>query len=182
MFKKPFILLAAMLLSATLYSNAAVAACGSPTGDEGDVAYDSANKKMQFCDGTNWLDFGGGGATPVTPVDVKFTTSTHDGDFGGWAAMFAWVQANGCSGYEICRANDIMKFIEHGGTIADVGQVRTIDIATGAPGDAYCSDWNSSNSSGSRAHGKITTGGAGFPTYDPDGACGSVLPFACCKF
>lgn len=54
-------LCAALLLLAVL-SPAAHAACSSPTGAAGDQIYNSTHNVMQYCNGTNWIAMGSGGA------------------------------------------------------------------------------------------------------------------------
>jgi hypothetical protein len=41
------------------------------------------------------------------PRDIKITTATHNGNFGGYKAMYDWIQLNGCSGYYVCTANEL---------------------------------------------------------------------------
>lgn len=64
---------AATLLGLALFTAApaALAACVSPVGAEGDMIYNADNKVMQYCDNTNWIGMagginasGGGGGTP----------------------------------------------------------------------------------------------------------------------
>lgn len=70
-----------------------------------------------------WNTGGSGGAfwscvtisTPAAswaPTDVKFTTAKHNGNFGGYKAMYDWIQANGCSGYHVCDATELTSYYQ----------------------------------------------------------------------
>lgn len=50
-------------------SSGAFAACLSPAGDEGDQFYNVSENKMQYCQGTAWIDMSGGTPGPVIPGD-----------------------------------------------------------------------------------------------------------------
>ena len=44
------------------------------------------------------------------PSDVKETSATHNGNFGGYKAMYDWIQSNGCSGYHVCDATELTRY------------------------------------------------------------------------
>jgi hypothetical protein len=46
------------------------------------------------------------------PEDVRLTTATHDGNFGGYQAMNAWIQANGCEGYHVCDYTEVSRWMQ----------------------------------------------------------------------
>jgi len=46
--------------------------------------------------------------------DIKVTTATHNGNFGGYQTMYNWIQANGCSGYHVCTPNEVTNALQIG--------------------------------------------------------------------
>ena len=54
------ILIVTMALMALLASGVARADCTSPDGVEGTISFDFTNHVPQYCNGTSWVDFGGG--------------------------------------------------------------------------------------------------------------------------
>lgn len=46
------------------------------------------------------------------PDDVMLTTEKHDGNFGGYQAMNAWIQANGCEGYHVCEYSEVSRWLQ----------------------------------------------------------------------
>lgn len=60
----------------------AFAACASPTGTAGQIIYNADHAMPQYCDGTNWIGFGGtsGGAGPVAhwKLDESSGTTAYD--------------------------------------------------------------------------------------------------------
>lgn len=75
------------LLSFT--SHTAYAACASPTGNEGDVLYNTDFKVVQFCDGTNWISMSGASGT----TDARIGTLTAS----KWCATNAGGTAIDCT-------------------------------------------------------------------------------------
>lgn len=57
--KSLFIVIAILALPGIAY-----AACTSPAGEAGTMDYFTSENTFQFCDGTNWVDMGGGGGGP----------------------------------------------------------------------------------------------------------------------
>jgi hypothetical protein len=126
-------LLIAAALSFWLVPAMARADCSSPAGVEAEVIYNADYHVMQFCNGTDWVAMGGlsggGSSGPAVPTDVKETTATHDGDFdsngdsdgNGYEEMQAFIEANGCSGYEIFRTEDIIRYLEAGNNFSTTG-------------------------------------------------------------
>lgn len=106
------------------------------------------------------------GGYPV-PTDVKATTSTNNGDFGGYAGVQTFIEANGCAGYKVCTASDLARYSFDNGIVASGGWVG---------GGADCDGWTSSLGAVS---GDIFKGGVG---YIQDYTCDSPLAVACCKW
>ena len=46
------------------------------------------------------------------PSDVKETSAIHNGNFGGYKAMYDWIQSNGCSGYHVCDATELTRYFQ----------------------------------------------------------------------
>jgi hypothetical protein len=88
------ILLAALAL---FLPASAFAACASPTGNAGDMIYNSAYHIYQYCNGTNWIAVGkqgagGGGCTSPTgsEADLIYNSASHVYQFcdgATWEAM-----------------------------------------------------------------------------------------------
>lgn len=55
------------------FSGAAVAACLSPAGNEGELVYNSTHKVVQFCNGTVWIS--AGSSTDLSNLDASNLTS-----------------------------------------------------------------------------------------------------------
>lgn len=51
------------------------------------------------CDGC------GGGSS--SPLDVKQTTASTNGDLGGYLGLQSFIESNGCSGYRVCTYDDL---------------------------------------------------------------------------
>lgn len=52
------------------------------------------------------------------PEDVMLTTEKHNGNFGDYQAMNAWVQANGCAGYHVCDYSEVSRWLQtHGDAV-----------------------------------------------------------------
>jgi hypothetical protein len=50
------------------------------------------------------------------PSNVKVTSITHDGNFGGYKAMNDWIQNYGdCKGYHVCDATELTRWAQSGG-------------------------------------------------------------------
>jgi len=62
--------------------------------------FDVANK--QYVD-TQW-----------GPSDVKVTSATHDGNFGGYDGIYNWIQSNGCAGYHLCSLGEVIAWVQLG--------------------------------------------------------------------
>ena len=46
------------------------------------------------------------------PSDVKETSAIHNGNFGGYKAMYDWIQSNGYSGYHVCDATELTRYFQ----------------------------------------------------------------------
>ena len=44
--------------------------------------------------------------------DVKVTNAKHDGKFGGYHAMYNWIQSHGCAGYHVCDGHELACWFE----------------------------------------------------------------------
>ena len=126
------------------------------------------------------VNFAQGGATTVSragntitissstwyvPSDVKRTTATHDGNFGGYSSMKAWIQSNGCAGYHVCDANELIRWEQDGGTVS-AGWYNTGEPAN----DKTCGKWNTNSS--------FLDGPVWFGTFS---GCDVTQYVCCCK-
>ena len=49
------------------------------------------------------------------PIDIKGTTVTHNGNFGGFDGMYNWIQSNGCEGYHVCSSEELTSYMQING-------------------------------------------------------------------
>ncbi len=70
--------LLALTLMLLVFPSLAHAACTSPAGAEGDIVYNADHHVATFCNGTNWIAFGGGGGGSsqwtTTGSDIYYNT------------------------------------------------------------------------------------------------------------
>jgi len=50
------------------------------------------------------------------PSDIKTTSTTHNGNFGGYKQLQDWIQTNGCSGYHVCDSHEITRYVMQTGS------------------------------------------------------------------
>jgi hypothetical protein len=95
--------------------------CSSPTGNEGDIKYNGNYHTYQFCNGTNWIAYGGGGSctatspgySPTVPSGSGYfvlTKGTYTGNLGGLAGadstcLTELTTNTGWLGYSTANAN-----------------------------------------------------------------------------
>jgi len=115
----------------------------------------------------------------VVPEDVKLTTSGHNGDFGGYQQMNAWIQTNGCEGYHVCDYTEVSRWMQINGqsTFNENCWITSPGVykeGTGNVGD--CRGWrpieNDVGTIISKSSGKV------FPGRH---YCDRVFKVACCK-
>ncbi len=53
----------------------------------------------------------------VVPSSVTWTSTAHNGNFGGYKAMNDWIQENGCEGYHVCDGTEVVRYQQHHGPI-----------------------------------------------------------------
>lgn len=73
------------------------AACASPTGTAGQIIYNADHAMPQYCDGTNWIGFGGasGGSGPVAYWKLDETSGTTVADSaGGYTGTWQFAATN----------------------------------------------------------------------------------------
>jgi len=77
------------------------------------------------------------------PSDVKMTTATHSGNFGGYQAMYNWIQANGCSGYHVCDVIEMTRYAQQHNTTSLSGFINAgvIDSAASGYPTSDCGGW-----------------------------------------
>lgn len=90
-FRKPFLSALALLCLSPV---PALADCANPAGVESQIVYNADYKTMQFCDGTDWVNMGGGLDCnfPSPPSGSGYFVLTHttwDGNLGGIAGADA---------------------------------------------------------------------------------------------
>ncbi len=102
------------------------------------------------------------------PRDVIITTSTHNGNFGGYQAMYNWIQTHGCSGYHVCDGTELSRYYQiHPDAFAG-GWFNDTQNWTGE-----CTAWTIS--------GGTWNGAVWDPAAGNRGNCGDNHPVMCCK-
>ncbi|WP_156884545.1 hypothetical protein [Stappia stellulata] len=152
------------------------AACSSPSGQASQTRYDFTANKLYYCNDADWVEMGGGGGGGAgVPTDVKLTTSSNNGNFGGFAGMKSFIEANGCAGYQICSADALFKHLENGGVnLSERGWVTPDAVHS----RGSCAGWTSSAGGGN--YGSYWLGGGYSGVYNV--TCSISMKVACCKF
>lgn len=102
------------------------------------------------------------------PKDVKVTTASHNGNFGGYQAMYNWIQTNGCSGYHVCSGHELSSYYQlHADSFAG-GYFNDTQNWTGE-----CSAWTAGSGS--------TNGAIWDPSTGNRANCGDNHVVMCCK-
>ncbi len=132
----PFVLLLC------LFAAPAYAACSNPSGNEGAMIYNADYHTVQFCNGTDWIQAGGGTTALSGLSDVNVSGVT-----GGQALVYdsassKWVPGNGdnlgnhtatqdlnMSGYNIAGAADVGATTGTFSSGVKIGPVTTCDAA-----------------------------------------------------
>lgn len=71
------------------------AACTNPAGDAGDQVYNTTYSVMQYCNGTNWVGMGGGGAAPAGVSGTAGAIQFSDGaNLAADPPNFIWDNSN----------------------------------------------------------------------------------------
>jgi hypothetical protein len=117
---------------------------------------------------------------PYAPSDVKTTNpAVHDGNFGGYRNMYNWIQNNGCSGYHVCDAIEITRWLQNGGSIPlGIFWYNSGTYNGGTVTPIYdCAGWTTNSSS---AEGSIWWNSSN-ENYPWAGDCSVSRPVLCCK-
>ncbi|MCA1241472.1 hypothetical protein LC092_03370 [Stappia stellulata] len=164
------------------FNSSAQAACSSPPGQASQTRYDFTANKLYYCNDTDWVEMGGsGGGSSIVPIDVKLTTAANNGNFGGFSGMKSFIEANGCTGYQVCTGNNIFRYMENGGTSPS-------EMVWLSPNSgnwiSTCNSWTSVDSSWT-FHGTVwgtpVSGGSINPGVG-NHRCSDTFKVACCKF
>ncbi len=151
--------------------------------------------QLQTCDDGQILKMSGSAWSCVTPqgwnpTDIKLTTASHNGNFGGYKLMYDWIQTNGCSGYHVCDAAEITRAIQSGlvpttpsGSLYTGGWYNTGLIYTKGSNIMYdCRAWTYSTNDGTSYGPRWYDTQYATPSQFPDSwGCWGSLPVYCCK-
>jgi hypothetical protein len=129
--------------------------------------------KILTSDASGLASWAAAPSAPFAPTDIKVTTATHNGNFGGYVAMKTWIQTNGCSGYHVCDNVEMIRWVQTGGTVTSTCRYSTgIRGYAGAYSD--CNSWRDGEG--------VFQSSIWIP---PDGIystyCSDILPVCCCK-
>ncbi len=125
------------------------------------------------------------------PSEVLFTTASTTGNPTGastnnqkYSGFQAWAESNGCSGYRICTADEIVGFLSEGNGLPDPdGLGEPVWLRHGPNNDpttANCNDWGSSSSASTAP---VIAWASANPTKPRLGyaSCDQSLRVACCR-
>ncbi len=115
----------------------------------------------------------------IIPEDVKLTTSGHNGDFGGYQQINAWIQANGCEEYHVCDYTEVSRWMQMNGqsVITENCWITSPGVykeGTGNVGD--CRGWRPIEHDVGTV--MANSGGKVFPARH---YCDQIFKVACCK-
>ena len=114
------------------------------------------------------------------PSSVTITTTTHNGNFGGYLGMYNWIQTNGCSGYHVCDETEITRWYQTGGTVSGGECWYNTGIKTWMSINDYrdCKGWTD----GSIEYGAFWYSSSGLYPNTPSWAqCSATNRVCCCK-
>ncbi len=117
----------------------------------------------------------------AVPADIKWTSTTHNGNFGGYKAMNDWIQENGCEGYHVCDGDEVTRYQQHHGPV-NMPQSWVIGFIYGGGANYHeCDGWMSEASArhGSIFHGSYGARGYSLPSWT---GCHNLRNVACCKY
>jgi len=152
------------------------------TGQQGEIAYSSADGYLYAHDGSSWVKQGGGGGGGwYVPTSIKVTAATHNGAFGtaGYQAMYNFVQSdsNCGAGYHVCSGSDIVAYFQFHPQVTDsfTNAWYNSGYRDGPSGPSLdCEGWRVSDSG---VYGPVWYRG-----FEPYGmACNNSLPVMCCQ-
>ncbi len=131
---------------------AAVADCTSPNEPEATIEYFSADKAYKFCDGTDWIDIGGGGGSLALDdlTDVVITSPADGASLIYEQASGNWIDDDGAvcdtmpNGFDFTDAVDINFGVLTNSNIIQITGITCSAMVTisgdGAPQYRTCSD------------------------------------------
>tara|TARA_Y100000310_G_C20581516_1_gene763232 strand:+ start:420 stop:935 length:516 start_codon:yes stop_codon:yes gene_type:complete len=124
-------------------------------------------------------DSGSGGY--YVPSEIIATTTTHNGNLGGFKELNYWIQTNGCSGYHVCDSHEITRYIMQNGSNPPKGWVVESTARDWHKQGAKfndCGGWQSTSTGDSGVWGSV---------WDPDDerlekiGCDNERAVLCCK-
>jgi len=120
--------------------------------------------------------------TWYVPSDVKTTTATHNGNFGGYQGIYNWIQTNGCSGYHVCDNTELTRYYQTHAT-TDINGWYNTGTYSPARDSGYndihiadCEGWSYSGGDYKGALWAISK-----PSGYWEGYCANVWKVVCCK-
>lgn len=121
---------------------------------------------------------GGATGTYYYPTDIKLTNTTHDGNFGGYAAMNDWIQTQNCSEFHVCESEEITSAIKNGITapsnpIAWYNEGSYSFVYGTSIQVTDCNGWTNS---------ATNVGGHVWRNYPGHSQCINSNPVMCCKW
>jgi hypothetical protein len=110
------------------------------------------------------------------PEDVKATSASHDGNFGGYVEAYNWIQANGCAGYHICDQVELSRYAQlHGGDSIPRGFYQVGMGSSASSGNiSDCAGWTYNNMN----NGTSWDPAVGYGYLEQ---CYNTLPMLCCQ-
>ncbi len=117
----------------------------------------------------------------AVPSEINWTNATHNGGFGGYKEMNDWIQNNGCAGYHVCDAIEVVRYQQHRGPININNSWYNAGRGhAGVTGNQHmCNAWTN-NSSG--IHGPVFQGNYGGGSRPSWNTCNVANRVLCCKY
>ena len=114
-------------------------------GKQGEIAYASTDGYLYVYNNSSfgWVKQGGGGW--YVPSSVIITTATHNGNFGGYDALYTWIQSKDCSGYHVCDQTELSRYAQLHGASSIPNGFYQVGMGSSASGGniSDCSGWTS---------------------------------------
>jgi outer membrane protein assembly factor BamB/type II secretory pathway pseudopilin PulG len=142
----------------------------------------SSGETIEY-DGSDWTcTTGSSGA----PSDVKYTTSSSTGNFGGYSGLQTFLDSNGCSGYKICTSENVFQYVRNGNDLHAVIDPLSAGARLWMLNDNAddCEAWQYDGSSGYGATLSVFTGNVESKSWSmiAERYCSNSYPVLCCQF
>jgi len=133
------------------------------------VTVSGTDYSLQEAIDSGLLGAGGGVSSYYVPSEIKATNIGHDGNFGGYNAIYNWIQANDCAGYHVCDVSEIARYAQTGAAIPAGWYIVATQV--GGTSNPDCGGWTTTSGKG-----LYWTG-----SKPNEKDCTDIYPVLCCK-